>query len=129
MKEENLERKQSELDVQKRQLADREAKSLQREKKLSEMEETWRIELERIASMTSDEAKQTIVDSMQNEAKRDAQIIINKIEQDAQAKADKLARDIIVTSIQRLATEVSSEVTVSTVSLPSDEVKGRIIGI
>lgn len=128
LKEENLERKQSELDVQKRQLADREAKSLQREKKLSEMEETWRIELERIASMTSDEAKQTIVDSMQNEAKRDAQIIINKIEQDAQAKADKLARDIIVTSIQRLATEVSSEVTVSTVSLPSDEMKGRIIG-
>ncbi|MCK9286923.1 MAG: ribonuclease Y [Sphaerochaetaceae bacterium] len=128
LKEENLERKQSELDVQKRQLADREAKSLQREKLLSDMEENWRIELERIAGMTSDEAKQTIVESMQNEAKRDAQLLINKIEQDAQMRADKLARDIIVSSIQRLATEVSSEVTVTTVSLPSDEMKGRIIG-
>ncbi|MDD3996855.1 MAG: ribonuclease Y [Sphaerochaetaceae bacterium] len=128
LKEENLERKQSELDVQKRQLADREAKNVQREKKLSEMEESWRIELERIAVMSSEEAKQTIIESMQNEAKRDAQIIINKIEQDAQMKSDKLARDIVVSSIQRLATEVSSEVTVTTVSLPSDEMKGRIIG-
>lgn len=128
LKEENLERKQAELDVQKRQLTDKEAKNVQREKKLSEMEEGWMAELERIAGMSTDEAKQSIIESMQNEAKRDAQLIINKIEQEAQLKADKLARDIVVSSIQRLATEVSSEVTVSTVSLPSDEMKGRIIG-
>ena len=128
LKEENLERKQTELDVQRRQLADKEAKNAQREKKLSEMEETKLEELEKIAGMTSDEAKQLIVESLQNEAKHDAQVLINKIEQDAQLKADKLARDIVVSSIQRIATEVSSEVTVSTVSLPSDEMKGRIIG-
>ncbi|MCF0238614.1 MAG: ribonuclease Y, partial [Sphaerochaetaceae bacterium] len=63
-----------------------------------------------------------------NEAFRDGQALIAKIEQEAQAKADKVARDIIVTSIQRLATEVGSETTVSSVSLPSDEMKGRIIG-
>ena len=128
LKEENLERKQTELDVQRRQLADKEVKNAQREKKISDMEATRIAELERIAGMTSDEAKLSIVESMQNEAKHDAQLIINKIEQDAQLKADKLARDIVVSSIQRIATEVSSEVTVSTVSLPSDEMKGRIIG-
>ena len=128
VKEENLERKQSELDVQKRQLADKEAEHVRREKTLSEMESKWFSELERVASMTSDEAKNLIIESLQIEAKRDAQVIINKIEQEAQLKADKLARDIIVTSIQRLATEVSSEVTVTTVSLPGDEMKGRIIG-
>ena len=127
-KEENLERKQAELDVQKRQLVDKEAKIVQREKSLSEMEQNWITELERVASMSSEEAKQAIIETLQNDAKRDAQVIINKIEQDALLKADKLARDIIVTSIQRLATEVSSEVTVTTVSLPGDEMKGRIIG-
>ncbi|PKL27509.1 MAG: ribonuclease Y [Spirochaetae bacterium HGW-Spirochaetae-2] len=127
-KEENLERKQAELDVQKRQLVDKEAKIVQREKSLSEMEQNWITELERVAGMSSEEAKQAIIETLQNDAKRDAQVIINKIEQDAQLKADKLARDIIVTSIQRLATEVSSEVTVTTVSLPGDEMKGRIIG-
>jgi len=128
VKEEKLERKQSELDVQKRQLADKEVKHAQREKTLSEMEANWIQELEKVASMTSEEAKQLIIDNLQVEAKRDAQIVINKIEQEAQLKADKLARDIIVTTIQRIATEVSSEVTVTTVSLPSDEMKGRIIG-
>lgn len=128
VKEENLERKQSELDVQKRQLADKEATHVQRDKDLSEMEAKWIQELERVASMTSEEAKQLIIDNLQVDAKRDAQIVINKIEQEAQLKADKLARDIIVTTIQRIATEVSSEVTVTTVSLPSDEMKGRIIG-
>ena len=128
VKEENLERKQSELDVQKRQLADKEVQHAQREKTLSEMEANWIQELEKVASMTSEEAKQLIIDNLQVEAKRDAQIVINKIEQEAQLKADKLARDIIVTTIQRIATEVSSEVTVTTVSLPSDEMKGRIIG-
>ncbi|NCB00663.1 MAG: ribonuclease Y [Spirochaetia bacterium] len=127
-KEENLERKQSELEVQKRELSDKEMVHAQRDKALSEMESNWVLELERVASMTSDEAKQLIIENLQVDAKRDAQIIINKIEQEAQLKADKLARDIIVSTIQRIATEVSSEVTVTTVSLPGDEMKGRIIG-
>ncbi|MFA6689381.1 MAG: ribonuclease Y [Sphaerochaetaceae bacterium] len=127
-KEENLERKQAELDANKRQLGERDAMLSQKESKIAELEASLLSELEKIAGMSTEEAKQAIIDSMQNEAKRDAQLIINKIEQDAQIKADKVARDIIVTSIQRLATEVSSDVTVSSVSLPSDEMKGRIIG-
>ncbi|MFA7370858.1 MAG: ribonuclease Y [Sphaerochaetaceae bacterium] len=127
-KEENLERKQAELDVQKGQLEDKEKKNLEREEKIAELEQFWTSELERVASMTSEEAKQQIIEALQNEAKRDAQVVINKIEQEAQLRSDKIARDIIVTSIQRLATEVSSDVTVTTVSLPGDEMKGRIIG-
>jgi len=69
-----------------------------------------------------------IMQSMESEAKQDAQVIINKIEQEAETTAEKKARDIIVTTIQRIATDVSSEVTVTSVSLPNDEMKGRIIG-
>jgi len=127
-KEENLERKQTELDVLTRQMADKEAVFAQRETALTELEQSWVTELERVAGMSSEEAKQAIIENLQNDAKRDAQTIIAKIEQDAQLKADKVARDIIVTTIQRLASEVSSEVTVTTVSLPGDEMKGRIIG-
>ncbi len=127
-KEENLERKQAELDVQKGQLEDKEKNNEEREAQIVAQEERWASELERVANMTSEEAKQQIIEALQNEAKRDAQVIINKIEQEAQLRADKIARDIIVTSIQRIATEVSSDVTVTTVSLPGDEMKGRIIG-
>ncbi|MCF7946950.1 MAG: ribonuclease Y, partial [Spirochaetia bacterium] len=85
-------------------------------------------ELEKIAGLTKDQAKELIITSMKQEAEHDAQVVINKIEQEAQAAGEKKARDIIVTSIQRLATEVSGDVSISSVSLPNDEMKGRIIG-
>ncbi|MFA5570493.1 MAG: ribonuclease Y [Sphaerochaetaceae bacterium] len=127
-KEENLERKQTELDAHTKVLSDKEAECLIKEQTLNEMEQNWIAELEKVASMSKNEAKQIIIETMENDAKRDAQQSINKIEQEAQLKADRIARDIIVTSIQRLATDVSSEVTVATVNLPGDEMKGRIIG-
>ena len=65
---------------------------------------------------------------MHQKARHDGQVYINKIESETKLSADKVARDIIVESIQRLATEVSGEVTTASVSLPSDEMKGRIIG-
>ena len=127
-KEENLEHKQAELDVIRKQLGDRDASLLKKEQEISSKEGSLITELERIAGMTSEEAKSNIIEAMQNDAKRDGQLLINKIEQEAQLTADKKARDIVVTSIQRLATEVTSDVTISSVSLPSDEMKGRIIG-
>jgi ribonuclease Y len=69
-----------------------------------------------------------IIQSMENEARRDAQVLINKIEQETEIKSEKMAREVVVATIQRIATDVSSEMTVSSVSLPSDEMKGRIIG-
>lgn len=128
LKEENLDKVKEELEKIRTQQQDKEAKLDFRDKAISESEIKWQGELEKVAAMTSEDAKNLLIDRMQNEAKRDGQALINKIEQEAQAKADKAARDIIVTTIQRIATEVSSEVTVSSVSLPSDEMKGRIIG-
>lgn len=127
-REDNLENKQGELDKQKRSLSDREGNLERKEQFLTEQEEHWKRELEKIAALSADEAKQLIIESMQQEAQRDAQILINKIEAEAQAAGEKKARDIIITSIQRLATEVSGDVSISSVSLPNDEMKGRIIG-
>jgi len=127
-REDNLEKKQGELDKQKQYLSDREGNLEKKESFLAEQEEHWKGELEKIAALSAEEAKQLIMVSMQQEAQRDAQILINKIEADAQAAGEKKARDIIITSIQRLATEVSGDVSISSVSLPNDEMKGRIIG-
>ncbi len=127
-KEENLEKKQVDVDNQKHALSDREGKLTEKEAYLLQQEEHWRDELEKIAGLTKDEAKELIINSMKQEAEHDAQVVINKIEQEAQAAGEKKARDIIVTSIQRLATEVSGDVSISSVSLPNDEMKGRIIG-
>ncbi len=127
-KEENLEKKSSEIERQFREIADREGKLEKRERVVAEQEDRWRRELERIAGISAEEAKNLIIQSLENEAKRDAQGVINKIEQEAHNTAEKKARDVLVSTIQRLATEISSEVTVTSVSLPNDEMKGRIIG-
>lgn len=127
-KEENLEHKQNELDAIKKQLGEKDAALGQRERDLDEKEAGLISELEKIAGMTQDEAKAVIIQEMQQKAHRDGQIYVNKIESETKLTADKVARDIIVESIQRLATEVSGEVTTASVTLPSDEMKGRIIG-
>ncbi len=127
-KEENLERKSAEIERQQKSINDREGKLEEREETLRLQEDHWRSELERIAGISAEEAKNLIIQSLQNEAKHDAQVIINKIEQEAQATAEKSAREILVSTIQRLATDISSEITVTSVSLPNDEMKGRIIG-
>ncbi len=127
-KEENLEKKTSAVENQSQMLSNREGKLLEKEKFLESEEVRWKAELERIAGITTDEAKKLIMQSMEEDAKHDAQVLINKIEEDARGNAEKRARDILVTTIQRIATDISSEVTVTSVSLPSDEMKGRIIG-
>ncbi|MCH3917837.1 MAG: ribonuclease Y [Spirochaetia bacterium] len=127
-KEEALEQKQEELEVAKGHLEDQKKDLDARETELSEREKSILSELEHIAQMSSEEAKQLIIERMEGEAKRDGQSVINKIETETQLRADKVARDIILTSIQRMATEVSGDATIASVSLPSDEMKGRIIG-
>lgn len=127
-KEENLDKTREELESVKALQLDKEEKLNNRENVVSQMEESWQKELERVASMTAGEAKGILLERMENEARRDGVALINKIEQETQAKAEKVARDIVVSTIQRLATDVCSEITVSSVSLPSDEMKGRIIG-
>ena len=127
-KEDNLDRKISDLDRRQSNLNNRQDEVENREKKLGDEELRWQTELERISGLSDEEAKKILLQSLENEAKHDAQVLVNKIEQEAQASADKKARDILITTIQRLATEVTTEITVTSVSLPNDEMKGRIIG-
>jgi ribonuclease Y len=109
-------------------LAEKEKTYQEREEALDKEEERYRKELERISGMSSEEAKTLIIQSLESEARHDAQTLINKIEQEANLAGEKKARDILLGTIQRLATEVTGEVTVATVTLPNDEMKGRIIG-
>ncbi len=127
-KEEALDKKLEGAERDAEQLKKRQDAVAAREDELSGEEERYRQELERISGLSAEEAKKLIIQGLENEARHDAQIIINKIEQEAQTVAEKKSRDIIVTTIQRLATEVTAEATVTSVSLPSEEMKGRIIG-
>jgi ribonuclease Y len=127
-KEETLDKKIETLDRQEQTLLARLKSATEKEEDLAGQEERYRLELERISGLSAEEAKKLIIQGLENEAKHDAQIIINKIEQEAQLSAERRSRDILVTTIQRIATEVTAEVTVTSVSLPSDEMKGRIIG-
>ena len=127
-KEELLDQRSQELDKRDKEFGFRVAEMQKRETTLSEKEQTLRTDLERISGLTQDEAKTLIIKNLENDARHDAQALLNKIDQEAQVTAEKKAQEILVTTIQRLATEVTSDITVATVSLPSDEMKGRIIG-
>ncbi len=127
-KEDNLDQKMAMLEEKQSSLVKKEGDLKAREESVGAQEHRWQTELERISGLTRDEAKKLIVQSLENEAKHDAQALINKIEQEANLTAEKKAREVIVTTIQRLATDVSTEITVTSVSLPNDEMKGRIIG-
>ena len=85
-------------------------------------------ELERVANMTSDEAKNILIDRVQKDAYHDAAVMVREIEARAKEEADKKARDIISTAIQKCAADHVAETTVSVVALPNDDMKGRIIG-
>ncbi|MDR1400035.1 MAG: ribonuclease Y [Treponema sp.] len=127
-KEEGIEKKTSQIEKTEQILAEKERRALEREESLSKEEERYRAELERISGLSCEQAKGLIIQSLENEAKHDAQALINKIEQEATVSAEKKARNILLATIQRISTEVTSEITVTSVTLPNDEMKGRIIG-
>jgi ribonuclease Y len=127
-KEENLERKLAQAEKQLQSNINRERILSEKEEFLGQQEERWVKELERVSGLSSEEAKKLIIATLENEAKHDAQVILNKIEQETVVAVEKKAREILVSIIQRIATDVTSDVTVTSVSLPNDEMKGRIIG-
>jgi ribonuclease Y len=127
-KEDAIDKKLRQIERTEQQLTDKERSFKRREEALQNEEEKYRAELERISGLSAQEAKNLIIRNLENEAKHDAQTIINKIESEANTTAEKKARSILVTAIQRIATEVTGDITVSTVTLPGDEMKGRIIG-
>ena len=127
-KEELVDQKAAEYDKKEKEFADRVAMMKKREATVAAQEEEYRRELERISGLSAQEAKDLIIKNLENDARHDAQALLNKIEQDAQLTAEKKAREVLVAAIQRIAPETAGDITVTTVSLPSDEMKGRIIG-
>jgi len=109
-------------------LTERETSLAGREQILAELEEDRRRELERIAGLTGDAARLELVEMIENQAKREAALLVRDIEAEARATADQRARHIVVDAIQRVASEQTAESVVSVLHLPSDEMKGRIIG-
>ena len=87
-----------------------------------------REELERLSGLTSEDAKQLLLDEVKKEVKHDAAVLIKEVETKAKEEADKRAREIITCAIQRCAADHVAETTVHVVALPNDEMKGRIIG-
>jgi ribonucrease Y len=109
-------------------LAARETALTGREAELATAVEAKRKELERIAGLTADTARAELVESIEAQAKREAAILVRDIEGEAKTTADTRARHIVVDAIQRIASEQTAESVVSVLHLPSDEMKGRIIG-
>ncbi len=134
-KEENLERKLDQNEKKSEELRNRENQQRQQnehlEKKTAEIDKLHveqRRQLEHISGMSAEQAKQQLVDTMLSEARHDAAKGIKQIEEEAHEVADKKAKKIMALAIQRYAGDFVAEKTVSVVPLPSDEMKGRIIG-
>lgn len=134
-KEENLDKKmnlfdQRDADLTKREqgLVNKEQNLAQKEEKLDQLVVEQRQSLEKISGMTAAEAKKVLLEAMESEAKLDAAKRIKAIEEEAKETADKKSKEILSLAIQRYAGEYVAERTVSVVALPSDEMKGRIIG-
>ena len=127
-KEENLDRKIDGLERRERQMQSRERQTEQLHQEAERVRNQQVSELERISAMSREEAREIILAQVEHEARDDAARRIREIEQQARDEADKTARKIIGMAIQRCASDYVAEITVSTVNLPSEELKGRIIG-
>jgi ribonuclease Y len=134
-KEDNLEKKSELFDKRDSTLAQKEKAFHNQEKELAEREATLdkliqeqRTQLERVAGISSTEAKDMLIKSMESEARHDAAKLIKRIEADARESAAKQARKIISLSVKRYAGDYIAEKAISVVALPNEEMKGRIIG-
>ncbi|MDQ0860052.1 ribonuclease Y [Bacillus sp. V2I10] len=134
-KEENLDRKDESVDKRENMLEKKEDSLNERQQHIEEMESKvdemvrkQQSELERISSLTREEAKQIILEKVENELSHDIAVTVKESENRAKEEADKRAKEILSLAIQRCAADHVAETTVSVVNLPNDEMKGRIIG-
>ena len=134
-KEENLDRKVSQVETRDHDLTRREQSLLDRDRNLQQRTDEvealiaeQRVKLEKVSGLSSEEAKQQLIIAMESEARHDAARLIKQIEDEAKENADKKAKKILSLTIQRYAGDYVAEKTINSVALPSDEMKGRIIG-
>ena len=127
-REANLNQQNDELQKKNRDLDTQKDRLSKQKDKLDSLIEEQRTKLETISGLTSDEARESLIESLKDEAKTQAQQYINEIIDDAKMTATKEAKKIVIQSIQRVATETAVENSVSVFHIDSDEVKGRVIG-
>ena len=127
-KEENLDRKIDAFEKKEENLTVKESKLNAAQEKIDALYQRQLQELERLSGLSSEDAKQELLAAVRDDVQHDTAVMIKEMEQRAKDEADKKARDIIALAIQRCAADQVAETTVSVVSLPNDEMKGRIIG-
>ena len=127
-REERLDSEQSRVEERDRELFEVEAAIDRKRAELEDVEEERRLILERTAGLTAAQAKTELISGIENQAKREAAILIRDIEREANEQGQERARKIITLAIQRLASEQTAESVVAVLHLPSDDMKGRIIG-
>ena len=125
---EQIERRLDEYTGKEKGLATRERTVTESERRLASALEEQRRKLEAIAGLTAEEAKRHLLSQMEDEARREAQLIGMRLEEEARETAREKAKEVLATTIQRLAPDYTVETAVSVVDLPSDDMKGRIIG-
>ena len=122
------EKRLQQIENRERKLAQREQRCNEREARLASVEEEWLNELQRVAQMTVEEAQKVLLERVEQQTRQEMARKIREVEAQAAEEADRRAREIITLAIERIASDHVSEFAVSTVDLPSDEMKGRIIG-
>ncbi|HOF13766.1 MAG TPA: Rnase Y domain-containing protein, partial [Spirochaetota bacterium] len=127
-KEEMIDNKIQQLEKQEKAVQLKEKENIAKEQELNKHLEKHKQELERISGLTREEAKQLLLKNLENEVRFESIKLINKVEEEARRSADKKAKEIVLAALQRSASDYTQESTITTVSLPSDDMKGRIIG-
>jgi len=127
-KEEVLEKRESAIEQRESHFATREEQMRQREAKVEELSKQRVQELERISGLTSEQAKDYLLKTVEEDVKHDTARLIKELETQAKEEAGKKAKEYVVNAIQKCAADHVAETTISVVQLPSDEMKGRIIG-
>jgi ribonuclease Y len=127
-KEESLDKKLEAVEKRDLGITRKEEELSKAKQKVDELEQKRQQELERISGLTSEQAKEYLLKTVEDEVKHDTAVMVKAYESRAKEEADKKARECIVSAIQRCAADHVAETTISVVQLPSDEMKGRIIG-
>ena len=127
-REEVLDHRLEELEQRNKKISTEEQK-LEKDKEITkDLQIKWREELERVAGISTEEAKRSLLESIKKEARNEAAQIIQQVEKEARETANKKARKILAIAIQRCAVDEATDTVISTLTLPNDEMKGRVIG-
>ena len=127
-KEETLDKKLDALEKRESKLNAKEQSFEKEKEKVEKLRQSHMRELEKISGLTSEQAKEYLLKTVEEDVKHETAVMVKELERQAKDEADKKAKDLVVTAIQKCAADHVSETTISVVPLPNDEMKGRIIG-